>query len=72
MHHNFIVVAAVTASLGSIAARPLRRHRAAHRDFGKNFSGLYNMPGHMMTRRGKINQMQHDFETCNRRKGKPR
>lgn len=30
------------------------------------------MPGHMMTKRGKKNQMQRDFQNCNRRKGKPR
>lgn len=43
-----------------------------HRNYGKHHSGRYNMPSHMMTKRGKLNQMQRDFATCRRRKGKPR
>lgn len=40
--------------------------------FGRLDSGRYNMPGQWMTKAGKRAQMQRDFETCNRRKGKPR
>ena len=42
------------------------------RNYGRLDSARYNMPGHMMTKAGKRAQMQRDFATCKRRKGKPR
>lgn len=41
---------------------------------GKRFfgSGLYNMPGAMMTKAGKRRQMQMDINRASPRKGKPR
>jgi hypothetical protein len=68
--HMIVLVAA--SSFAACSAPSIRRHSAAHRDFGKHGSGTIRMPGQMMTKRGKKNQMQRDFANCNRRKGKLR
>lgn len=72
MMHRHAIILAASASLAVCAAPSIRRGSAIHRDFGKGDSGRYHMPGQMMTKRGKKNQMQRDFQNCNRRKGKPR
>lgn len=74
MHRSSIIL--VSASLATIAAghihtRSIKRSRNA-REYGRHDSGRFHMPGQMMTKRGKKNQMQRDFANCNRRKGKPR
>lgn len=71
MRHSIIFFTAATLAVGAIHNASVKRSRNA-REYGRHGSGRYHMPGRMMTRRGKINQMQRDFQNCNRRKGKPR
>lgn len=43
-----------------------------HRHYGRNESGLLNMPGRKMTKAGKRAQMQRDINRKSPRRGKRR
>ncbi len=72
--HSVILVSAALAATfaaGHMHTRSVKRTKNA-KLYGRHDSGLYHMPGQMMTKAGKRAQMQHDFATCNRRRGRPR
>lgn len=71
--HSIILVSAslATIAVGRFHEGAVKRTKDS-RNYGRHGSGRYHMPGQMMTKAGKRAQMQKDFSTCNRRKGRPR